>query len=272
MRSGEVARVQPGEGSFEEEVAAYERARPSYPDALFDELISYMDEGGATAPYAAVEIGPGTGKATASLLARGFDVSGVEPGANMCGVLRRKYAGRDDFRVIQARFEDAALPGGAFDAVISATSFHWVEPRARLEKAHRMLRRRGTLGVIDTNQIASEADRGFFERCFPIYKRHRPDEVQVAVPAEGDVTPAALQSIESSPLFESVRVLRYRWDQRYPSELYGDLVRSYANSQAMPKAAREALIADLRELIDREFDGYVVRPLVITLLLARRAG
>jgi hypothetical protein len=38
----------------------------------------------------------------------------------------------------------------------------------------------------------------------------------------------------------------------------------------MPAPSRDALIADLRRVIDAEFGGTIVRPLVIALLLARR--
>jgi hypothetical protein len=40
----------------------------------------------------------------------------------------------------------------------------------------------------------------------------------------------------------------------------------------MEPAPREALIDDLCALIDGEYDGYVVRPLVVTLLMGRRRG
>ena len=75
------------QGKFDQEVAAYDRARPSYPDALFDDLIAYLGNNDLSIPFDAVEIGPGTGKATASLLARGSRVTAVEHGAAMAAFL-----------------------------------------------------------------------------------------------------------------------------------------------------------------------------------------
>lgn len=256
------------EGWFEEEVEAYDRARPSYPDPLFDDLIAYVEAGGRRTPVDAVEVGPGTGKATASLLARGVRVTAVEHGAQMSAFLRRKFADDTRLTVINAPFESAPLPDASFDTLVSATAFHWIDPAVRLEKAHRILRDGGAIGIIDTNQIASPADRGFFDACFPIYLRYRPDEKNHATPGE-DIVPGFFGEIDASPLFADVRLLRYRWDQTYPTAMYADLVRSYGRSQTMPVNQREALIADLSELIDRDFDGYVVRPLVITLVLGR---
>lgn len=257
-------------GLFDQEVAAYDRARPSYPDPLFDDLTAYLLEGGITGPIRTVEIGPGTGKATASLLVRGYRVTAVEHGAEMSAFLREKFAGETALTVLHAPFEEAPLSDGAFDAVISATSFHWIDPDVRLRKAHRILCDGGVLAVIDTNQIASDADRGFFDRCFPIYLKYRPDEKNTPVQGAHGVTPPALAEIAQSALFTDARLHRYRHDQTYPTHVYADLVRSYSNTQMMPRDAREALISDLCALIDAEFDGYVVRPLVITLVLARK--
>jgi len=50
-------------------------------------------------------------------------------------------------------------------------------------------------------------------------------------------------------------------------------VRSYSGTQRLEAEAREAFIGELAGFIEGEFDGNVVRPLVLTLLLTRkRAG
>ena len=47
---------------FDHDPANYDRARPRYPDELFDELVNYI--GAGESGIDAVEIGPGTGQAT----------------------------------------------------------------------------------------------------------------------------------------------------------------------------------------------------------------
>ena len=118
-------------------------------------------------------------------------------------------------------------------------------------------------------KTASAADRGFFERCQPIYRRFYPDEA-VSPLAGRDIVPPAFVEVEASGLFEDVRLWRYAWDQRYSTGEYGDLVRSYSNTQSLGEQRGEELVAELSALIDGEFEGYVVRPLVITLVAARR--
>ena len=63
---------------FGEVAGLYDRARPSYPASLIDDLVSWAQPGGR-----ALEIGAGTGKATRLLAARGVSVLGIEPSAEM---------------------------------------------------------------------------------------------------------------------------------------------------------------------------------------------
>jgi hypothetical protein len=131
------------------------------------------------------------------------------------------------------------------------------------------LRSGGVLAVVDTNQIAADTDRGFFDRCQSIYEPYYPGEEPTEQLGE-DLTPPVFEELQQSHLFEDVRLWRYRWDQRYSTTAYADLVRSYSNTQALPLEQREGLVAGLSALIDAEFGGEVTRPLVITLTAGRR--
>jgi len=252
--------------SFDSVPEIYDRARPSYPEPLFDELFAYL----GVAEPAIVEVGPGTGQATRSLLERGARVTAVEIGPDLAAFLGRKFAAAaDQLNVVNSSFEDAVLPKASFDAVVSATAFHWVEPAIRLRKSCDLLRPQGVLAIIGTNQIASDADRGFFNRVFPVYQKYFPNEEQSTTPGE-DVVPPEFAEVESSGLFVDVMLRRYRWDQTYSTEAYADLMRSYSNMQLMEPSAREQLIADVCSVIDWEYGSFVTRPLVITLTIGRR--
>lgn len=257
--------------SFNNVPEIYDRARPSYPAPLFDELFRYLRAALDMSEPRVVEIGPGTGQATASLLERGARVTAVEIGPEMSAFLRQKFVGNARLEVINAPFEEAELAMGAYELVVAATAFHWVDPALRFVKSHDILRPRGTLAVIMTNQIESDVDRGYFARVQPIYLRYRPDEQKTELQGE-DVVPAEYDEMLSSGLFDDVTLQRYRWDQTYSTAAYADLVRSYANTQMMEPGPREALIADLCAVIDAEYNGSVTRPLVITLTMGRKGN
>ena len=70
---------------FGEIAEQYDEYRPSYPDALFDTIIEF---GELHAGDRALEIGAGTGKATAGFATRGLRVHALEPSPAMAAILR----------------------------------------------------------------------------------------------------------------------------------------------------------------------------------------
>ena len=243
----------------------YDRIRPTYPSALYDELFELLPP-----EPKIVEVGPATGQATADLLKRGAEVTAVEISYHLASFLERKLGADNRLKVIRSSFEDAPLSVSSYDAVVSATAYHWVQPQARLEKPAAILKPHGRLAVIDTNQVASPVDRGYFERVRPIYEKHgQAGEKHRQLPTAGDVVPDMFGELAASSQYDDVRFFRYPWDQRYTSREYADLLRSYSGSQSMPEEEREALIRELCAVIDQEYGGSITRPLVITLTVAR---
>jgi SAM-dependent methyltransferase len=255
-------------GGFDQVVDRYERARHGYPPSLFDDLFVLLPTG-----CQVCEVGPGTGQATGDLLERGAQVTAVELGSAMARRLLARLGRHPGLLdVINAPFEHAGLADDAYDAVFSATAYHWVPTWAQTAQPARILHRRGVLAIVDTLQVDVPDDGGFWERVQPIFDRHgagrRPDDPPLTRPDE--VTPSMLATLRDDDRFEDIELRRYRWDQRYTAQEYGDLHRTYSGWLAMPTAAGEALLADVCAFIDSDYDGHIVRPLVITLLTARR--
>lgn len=145
---------------FDDVAEAYDEVRSGYPGELIDAAleIGRLGEGSHV-----VEVGCGTGKLTEALVARGLRVEAVDPGANMVDVARRRVGQSDAVRFHIATFEDVDLPEGTFDAVFSATAFHWIDPTIGWRKAAALLKREGRLallthtGVRDDRTNESEA-------------------------------------------------------------------------------------------------------------------
>jgi SAM-dependent methyltransferase len=139
---------------FDDVAEDYDRERPGYPDELID---AACRAGGLTAGDRIVEVGSGTGLLTTALLARGFEVDAVEPGANMIRVAERRVGPEAAVRFHRGRFEDVALPERAFGAVFSATAFHWIEPEIGWARAAHLL---GPGGVLALLQYCEVSDPG----------------------------------------------------------------------------------------------------------------
>lgn len=130
---------------FDEVADEYDRARPMYPDALVDRACEVAGLGSGDP---VLEIGCGTGQLTRSLVARGLRVTAVEPGGNLIRLAGQNLAGTGSVELVNARFEDAALPRGYFRAVFSASALHWVDPAVGWRKIAGALAAGGTLALL----------------------------------------------------------------------------------------------------------------------------
>jgi len=140
--------------TFDQAAELYDRARPRYPPALFDDLAELAGIGPGSR---VLEIGLGTGQATAPLAERGCRIVAVELGADLAAVARRNLARFPTVEVVTAAFEDWPLPSEPFDLVLATTSFHWVDPAVRVVKAADALRSGGTLATVATHHVAGPA-------------------------------------------------------------------------------------------------------------------
>ncbi|MGC0384441.1 class I SAM-dependent methyltransferase [Streptomyces sp. SAI-129] len=122
--------------SFGVDARRYDRARPSYPDDLVARVVA-----GSPGPDV-LDVGCGTGIAARQFQAAGCAVLGVEPDARMADFTRAR-----GLPVEVATFEAWEPAGRAFDAVIAAQSWHWVDPATGALKAARVLRPKGRLAV-----------------------------------------------------------------------------------------------------------------------------
>jgi SAM-dependent methyltransferase len=132
---------------FDEVADEYDRTRPMYPDALVDRACEVAGLGPGDP---VLEIGCGTGQLTRSLVARGLRVTAVEPGGNLIRLAGQNLAssGSGSVELVNARFEDAALPRGYFRAVFSASALHWVDPAVGWQKIAGALGAGGTLALL----------------------------------------------------------------------------------------------------------------------------
>ena len=134
----------------------YDRARPTYPAVVFDDLAELASLGRGSR---VLEIGPGTGKATAELVRRGYDVTGIELSAELAEVARRNVP---DAEILVADFEDCEPRRADFDAICVFAAFHWIAPELRYAKPARLLRPGGTLAVVHGSHVLPAGGDPFF--------------------------------------------------------------------------------------------------------------
>jgi 2-polyprenyl-3-methyl-5-hydroxy-6-metoxy-1,4-benzoquinol methylase len=101
--------------SFGSVAEQYDRYRPTYPDALIDDLAALQ-------PAQVLDVGCGTGKAAVALARRGLSVLGVELDERMADVARGH-----GISVEVAAFETWDDAGRRFDLITCAGAWHWID-------------------------------------------------------------------------------------------------------------------------------------------------
>ena len=255
---------------FDGAALLYDEVRPGYPRDLFDDLVSLsgIPEGGRI-----LEIGCGTGQATMPLARRGYRILCVELGENMAVVARKNLAGYPRVEVRTRAFEEWPLQREAFDLVISATAFHWLDPGVAYPKAAETLRRDGSLALFWNVHIQSDASGRFFEEAQRIYETEAPEivgpEDYKGPPRPGEV-PDRTAEIEGSGLFEVTTIRHYRWEETYDAEGYLLVLNTYSGHRSLSEGVRERLFRGIADLIDTRFDGRIVKGYLTTLYISHR--
>ncbi|MGI5127037.1 class I SAM-dependent methyltransferase [Pseudonocardia sp. CA-107938] len=252
--------------TFDAVAERYDAVRPRYPDALVAELVELAGIGPGSR---IVEIGSGTGQLTVPLAATGADVTAVELGPQLAAVARRNLGGFPRVRVVQDAFERVDLPDGAFDLVVAATSFHWIDEGARFAKPARILRPGGSLAIVETHHISAGGSADFFaasQRCYEAWDPDTPPDLPRTTVAG---TPVERPDLVS-PLFTAPTLRRHLQDVTYETDEYLQLLCTYSGHLALPDHLRAGLLNCLADLIDGQHGGRVTKQYLFELRVAQR--
>jgi SAM-dependent methyltransferase len=122
---------------FSSRVADYVRARPGYPQALYD----FLREEFGTGPGSVVaDVGSGTGIFARPLLEAGCTVYCVEPNQDMREAAEGRLGGLPGFRSVAGSAEATTLSNASADLVVAAQAFHWFDPVKTSAEFRRVLR------------------------------------------------------------------------------------------------------------------------------------
>jgi SAM-dependent methyltransferase len=256
-----------GRQAFGDDPAGYHSARPRYPEWVFDTLTSRC---GLRVNAAVFEIGAGTGTATHRLLELGAaPLVAVEPDPRLADFLRSNNPG-DALSVVVSAFEDAALETEAFDLGVSATAFHWLDEASALEKIASLLRPGGWWAAV-WNEFGDDS------RPDPFHDATKELLAAPVSPAAGERgVPFALNfetrlaALKRCAAFDFVENTVSRWSLTLDAQQAVALYATYSNVNA--RSDRKAVLTELGRIAREDFENRVVRNMITSLYIARRAG
>jgi SAM-dependent methyltransferase len=253
---------------FGEVAELYDRHRPAYPDGVVDDLVELAAlSRGSTV----LEIGAGTGKATAMFAARGMRVVAVEPSDEMAAVARRVCAGFDGVRIEQGDFERWDSAGRVFPLVFAAQAWHWLDPAVGFAKAAQVLAPGGVLAAFWNRPMwVRAALRGVL---IDAYRRAAPEVLDETDPMHPANSPSGDETqwrdgVAATEGLGGAEVREYEWSQTYSARDYAALLQTHSTVRVLDPGRRQALVEAVAQAIELHGNSFEL-PLVTRLYVAR---
>lgn len=224
--------------SFGVDAERYDRARPSYPAEMVDELL-------ASKPARVLDVGCGTGKVARLFLSRGCEVLGVEPDARMASV-----AESHGVHLEVAHFETWDPARRTFDLVVSGQAWHWVDPSVGARKAAAVLGPRGRLAIFWNRGRHDAPTQAALNEA---YVRFAPALAKETVPLGNEPSDRSddRAAIAATHLFAPCQLRTYEWTQQYSRDEWLDQLGTHSDHIALEPQQRAALLDAVATAIDR---------------------
>jgi SAM-dependent methyltransferase len=237
----------------------YDRARPSYPAAIFDDLaeIAGLEPGARV-----IEVGPGTGKATVELVRRGYDVTGVELSPDLADVARRNAPGAT---IVVAEFERWQPEQAGFDAIVATAAYHWVDPEHRYAKPLALLKPGGALAVVHGRHVLPVGGDPLWAEMQEDYDAVVPHPDNAPPPPPEEIADEWGDEFRASRVFERVEERRHLQSLVYSADEYVDVLGTFSDNIALPAAQRDELFERIHRRIAARPGGTVTKHYLLTL-------
>lgn len=255
-----------GQHLFGRDAAGYARFRPGYPEALWQQLAAYRPADGAH-----FEIGPGTGLATARLLAAGSRLTAIEPDPVLAAHLQAAQApaiAGQRLQVVPARFDALPDPTPGFDAGHAATSFHWLDTAPALAQVRRWLRPGGAWAMWWNVFGDPRAPDAFARATADLFAALAPNPSRIHGLPFALHTEQRLAQLRAAG-FTALAQHTLHWQLPQTTEQVLGLTATFSPVACLPTDHRHAFLDRLAERVERVFAGRVERSVLTPLYLAR---
>lgn len=254
--------------SFDAVADAYASYRPTPPREAVDAVIALanLHKGSRV-----LEIGCGTGQLSVPLAEHGVDLVAVELGQHLAALARGNLERFPNARVEVAAFEDWPLPTQAFDVVLAASAFHWLDPSVRLSKVAEALHPSGFLTILHVHHVRG-GTVGFFADTQRYYTQWGMSDDPTFQPPAPDDTPTMYPELDQHASFGSVQRRRFEIPMTYSADSYVGWLSTDSLVNTLDDEPRRRFLRDIATLIESKYHGVVTRNFVYELIAAQRTS
>ncbi len=257
------------EWTFNTNSLGYEKFRPGYPDALYEDIFSYIDINKSSE---VIEIGIGGGQASLPFLKTGCRLTAVEYGENFAKICREKFRDSSNFSVIVGKFEDVVIPKNSYDFIYSASAFHWIRQEVGYKKVHDILKPGGVFARFalhpypyKANSPLSTAIEEIYAKYYYTYYNKEPQVIKEYTSDDAKNT----ANIAKKYGFCDICYKMYRRTRDFTAKEYTMLLDTYSDHIAMEKSIKMEFYSKIEEAI-QDYGGKITIYDTIDLELAKK--
>ena len=227
---------------------AYYQARPRYPQALIDRAV---DIAHLTAASTLLEVGCGPAIATPAFAALGCQMVAVEPNPDFYRLAQQVCEPYPQVELLNCSFEEWELGPGKFDAVLAASSFHWIAPEIGYPKAAAALRPESHLILLWNKELQPPYE--IYQQLSEVYQTHAPD---LSRDYEDSATQAAIldqlgqMAIESGQ-FKNLVTEHLEVEVTYSIDQYLLLLQTYSPHLRLEAQRQRRLFEGLGQVLEQ---------------------
>lgn len=245
---------------------AYNKVRPRYPEKLIDRV----SELARLSPRSIIlEVGCGPGTATVAFAKCGFNMVCLEPNREFYQIARKNCQQYPSVEVRNISFEEWELEPKKFNAILAATSWHWVSSEIKYTKAVEVLQDNGFLILFWNKELQPQYEA--YQMFEEVYQLHAPSLARFEViEAQEEILRNLGQEILDSGQFKDLVSEQILVEVTYSTDDYLTLLCTYSPYIKLDSQLRNSLFEGLRDKIDKNLGGYIQLSYLSTFQIAQK--
>ncbi|MBT9317221.1 class I SAM-dependent methyltransferase [Leptothoe spongobia] len=246
---------------------AYNQSRPHYPPSLIAQVIEIAQ---LSSTSSILEVGCGPGTATVAFAPLVGPMVGVEPNPDFTHLAKQNCQAYPNVTIHNTSFEEWPVTQAVFDAVLAATSFHWIPGEVGYPKAAQTLKENGRLILLWNKELQPSYE--VYQRLAVVYQHHAPslDRYEDNPTQEKTLQDLGNMMVESGH-FGNMVSGHVSTETTYTTLEYLTLLTTYSPYLELETSARQRLFAALQTLIEEEFDGKLELSYISAFHIAQKA-
>jgi protein-L-isoaspartate O-methyltransferase len=230
---------------------AYNKARPSYPKELIQQVVEIAQ---LSSNSKILEVGCGPGTAAVTFAQLGSSMVCLEPNPDFCQLAQQNCSKYANVEIQNKSFEEWIPDTDRFNAVLAATSFHWIPSNVGYPKAAKALQENGYLILLWNKELQPCYE--VYEQLSKVYQVHAPflDRYENRETQE-KILQGLGQIVKDSDQFKNIVSGCFESKVTYSVDEYLTLLTTYSPYLQLAPQIKEGLFNGLRDKIENNFGG-----------------